>query len=221
LVATAFLEKKKDATCVNHKNGNGKDNDVSNLEWVSAKENSLHSFQLAHRNRNYRSVLKIDAEKDEILAVYKSVQEAADAHKLTNSTMSRACRQSKSTWGYIWAYADNVSYADKLSVFKEGVGDTENIVQSNKLHGYKKVMRIDQHTEQVVCYSRFSDACEANHANRSCIDRACKRVSLYRNFYWLYDKERHVSSRSIYGSQVEEKTLLPPETDLPLIPSLS
>ena len=44
LVALAFLSKKKSSDeVVNHKNGNKKDNSLANLEWMSHKENAIHS----------------------------------------------------------------------------------------------------------------------------------------------------------------------------------
>lgn len=43
LVATSFIYKDGNKTEVNHKNLNKKDNNISNLEWVSKKENMHHA----------------------------------------------------------------------------------------------------------------------------------------------------------------------------------
>jgi len=45
LMAEAFLEKPKDKTEVNHKNGIRIDNNLSNLEWVTSSENTLKAFR--------------------------------------------------------------------------------------------------------------------------------------------------------------------------------
>lgn len=44
LVAQAFIDKPKGKEFVNHKDGNPQNNAASNLEWVTAKENTHHAL---------------------------------------------------------------------------------------------------------------------------------------------------------------------------------
>lgn len=45
LVATAFIEKTRPETEVNHRDANKLNNNANNLEWVTRKENVRHSFR--------------------------------------------------------------------------------------------------------------------------------------------------------------------------------
>lgn len=49
IVATAWIENKKNLPCVNHINGNRSDNRKENLEWVSNQENVNHAWQTGMR----------------------------------------------------------------------------------------------------------------------------------------------------------------------------
>lgn len=45
LIATAFIENAHNKPIVNHVDGNKLNNDISNLEWVTYSENTLHAYK--------------------------------------------------------------------------------------------------------------------------------------------------------------------------------
>ena len=49
LVAFAFLGPPKPGQMVNHIDGNGSNNNVSNLEWATMRENSAHAYRIGLR----------------------------------------------------------------------------------------------------------------------------------------------------------------------------
>lgn len=53
VVAEAFLGKRKDGYCVNHKDGNKKNNCIENLEYITVHENNVHAKENGLLRPNY------------------------------------------------------------------------------------------------------------------------------------------------------------------------
>ena len=54
LVALTFISNPENKSCINHKDGNKKNNKVDNLEWVTYSENSIHAYKNGLYNTSKR-----------------------------------------------------------------------------------------------------------------------------------------------------------------------
>jgi hypothetical protein len=104
LVAEAFLPP-SDKAVVNHKDGNKLNNDVSNLEWTTIKENVEHAFVNGLHNNPKKPVISIDKHGNEVM--FESTIEAYRQTGVQRSHISKVCRgERKTAGGYKWKYAN-------------------------------------------------------------------------------------------------------------------
>jgi len=101
LVAEAFLPKRDGKTYVNHKDGNKTNNNISNLEWVSASQNIRHAVDvlgLMIGERHSQSKLSVsDIEK--IRKSSDSRKNLAEAYGVTPSHIGAIKR--RETWTHV------------------------------------------------------------------------------------------------------------------------
>lgn len=114
LVAIAFIPNPENKPTVNHVNGDKFNNHINNLEWATFSEQQKHSIKAGLRNpmlnpmkgkygfnhNRSKAVSSIDSNGN-VLGVYGSTREAARALGLTQTSVSKCCRdQLKQTKGF-------------------------------------------------------------------------------------------------------------------------
>lgn len=98
IVAETFLDNPDNLPQINHKDENKANNDVSNLEYCSAKYNSDYGTRLERvsatrreRNSKGKAVYQLD-DNMHIIAEYPSTKRAGDAMGLHPENIASSCR---------------------------------------------------------------------------------------------------------------------------------
>ena len=111
LVATAFIPNPKNLPQVNHKNGNGRDNRVENLEWVTNRENALHAKVAGRTNPYHPGVCVMCVDTGMVFgssfeaADYVNRTKYQDSHRVKSLAQNiRACARGKrpTAYSYRW-----------------------------------------------------------------------------------------------------------------------
>ncbi|MGN0558368.1 MAG: NUMOD4 domain-containing protein [Acutalibacteraceae bacterium] len=116
LVAMAFVDGYGEGKVVNHIDENKQNNVSTNLEWVSASQNVLHS--ISHRRsvktRNYpkfhartdkQEVIQISLD-GKVIKHWKSSIEVKEKLGYSDWSIKQCCRRKRKTaYGYRWQYA--------------------------------------------------------------------------------------------------------------------
>jgi len=104
LVAEAFVKGDVNLT-VNHIDGNKLNNNYSNLEWITHREQNLHAIEFNLCNHGSK-VKVIEMMKDNIvIAEYRSMREAALKIGGGHQSISKCCNGKKKIYkGYSWRF---------------------------------------------------------------------------------------------------------------------
>lgn len=111
LVATAFISNPNGYKYVNHIDGNGTNNDVSNLEWCTASDNARHSvYVLGNNPKKWKSKAILQKTTDgDIIKEWESAWEIQRQLGFRQVSISRCCRRVKKSgimYGYLWDFKE-------------------------------------------------------------------------------------------------------------------
>ena len=110
LVAVAFIENPMNKEMVNHIDGNKLNNCIDNLEWNTAKENTIHAIKnkliipkKGNECKRSIQVAQIDILTNKILKTYGSYREAERLTGIPHSNIRKCIMgKFKQTGGYGW-----------------------------------------------------------------------------------------------------------------------
>jgi hypothetical protein len=110
IVADAYLVKDTSRRIVNHKDSNRQNNRVSNLEYVTQKENLLHSCESGNKAKFKKAVQMIDPVERTVLAIFTSITEASKTTRIDRMSISQCCnKKSRLGGGYLWQFEDETA----------------------------------------------------------------------------------------------------------------
>lgn len=112
LVAETFIPNPKGYDTVNHKDENGKNNHVNNLEWCTMQYNQSYGTKCMRHslymvNEVGRAVTQY-TKKGEPIASYRSIMEASRKTGISYTGIHEVCirGKQKTAGGYVWRYAE-------------------------------------------------------------------------------------------------------------------
>ena len=103
IIATAFIDNPEEKPQVNHIDENKTNNDLSNLEWCTIRENAVHGTRTKRiAEKRSKKVVQLDL-NDNILNVFKSMTQAEQETGISVGNISHCCNgRSKSAGGFKW-----------------------------------------------------------------------------------------------------------------------
>lgn len=109
LVAIAFIPNPENKPCVNHKDLNKSNNQVTNLEWVTYAENNNYLDHSKKSGEGHRKKVAQYNKEGVFICSYSSLKEAAEAVNGKQTNIGACCNKKPhyhSAYGYIWRFVE-------------------------------------------------------------------------------------------------------------------
>lgn len=102
LIAEHFIDNPKKLPCINHKDGNKKNNNIKNLEWCDYGYNNQHAYSIGLKT-NCKTIKQIDLKTKKEINTFFSMNEASRKTGVVQSSISLCCNgKYKTAGGYLW-----------------------------------------------------------------------------------------------------------------------
>jgi len=106
LVALTFLENPENKAFVNHIDGNKLNNSLSNIEWNTPSENSLHSHKIGLNKGNKRKIVQYDLEINKIKEFNSIIEASKFLNMSQNNIKAVLYNKQKTAGGFIFKYLE-------------------------------------------------------------------------------------------------------------------
>ena len=100
IIATAFIDNPDEKPQVNHIDENKLNNDLSNLEWCTERENAIHGTRIKRiAEKNFKKVIQLDL-NDNVLNEFESIKQAERETGIFATSISACCNGKVKRAGY-------------------------------------------------------------------------------------------------------------------------
>lgn len=104
LLLEMFAENINNYPCINHKDGNKLNNNLSNLEYCTYSYNNKEAYKLGLK-KPYRKKVNQYTKDNIFLKTYNSILEASKITNIDRANIGHCCKNEvKTAGGYIWKY---------------------------------------------------------------------------------------------------------------------
>lgn len=147
VIAMHFIPNPENKPQVNHIDGNKKNNDVSNLEWVTESENTKHAHDLKLKTAKSKKIFVYKKETKELIGVFDGYKKASDATGIHIQTIAAQVRR------------NNIRYTKGELIFLEKeLKCIQNKIK--KHHKSKETFVFDKEGKLIKSFSSLKEATE-------------------------------------------------------------
>ena len=208
LLALTFIPNPDNKQVVNHKNGNKKDNSISNLEWATQKENVQHAIDSGLINHIIITGDKIPSIHNEPRTIYhtsspvlqlnfdgkiiKNFDRIEQVEEIFGKGKASICRNYRKkiysfSCGYNWCYEkdydSDITFHEKILEIFPDITDFENLnyehIRKYIVKEARPVWQLDLDGTKVNCFDSIKDAAESLNVTICSIHNSISKNNLF------------------------------------------